>query len=127
MKFKLFNYISIVCFFISSFTLLFIPLLNFDNGFPSFAYYLAGAFWIFLLSGIVLQIFLLIKTRKMRVCKVLKSLKIIVASVFVVALIMLLFVLAFLRTNSLALPINLFVLLTSIECFSVICRMEKLL
>lgn len=127
MKLRILNYVSAVCFFISSATLLFVPLLNFDNGFPTFAYYIAGVFWLFIFSGIGIQILLLIKTRKIKAHKSLKLQKIIVAAILVISIIMLGFVLSFFRANPLILPINLFVLLFSIEGFSVICRMEKLL
>lgn len=127
MKLRLFNYISIACFFISSAALLFIPLLNFDNGFPAYACYFAGIFWFFILSGIVLQIWLFVKTRKMEVRKSLKLQKMIAVGVFLVSAIVLLCELEFLRTNLIALIVNLFVLLTCIESLSVICRMERLL
>lgn len=127
MKLRLVNYISTVCFFLSSATLLFIPLLNLDHGFSNFAYCLAGLFWIFLLLGMALQVFLHIKTRKMTSRKLLKSQKIFIVGVLVVSVIMLFFVLAFLKENPVALPINLFALLISIESYSVIRRMEKLL
>ena len=127
MKLRIFNYVSAVCFFISSATLLFIPFLNFDNGFPASAYYLAGGFWILLLSGIVLQTFLFIKTQKNKVRKSLKLEKTVLAAVSAILGIVLFFVLVFLRANSVALSINLFALLISIEGFSVICRKEKLL
>lgn len=127
MKLKLFNYISAVCFFISSSTLLFIPLLNLENGFPVLAYFLAGAFWSLLLLGIALQIFLIKKTRKIKSYKSLKSLKKIILIMLLISIITLFFVLIFLRANPIALPLNLFLLLISIEIFSVICRMEKLL
>lgn len=127
MKLKFFNYISAVCFFISSSTLLFIPMLNLENGFPVLAYFLAGEFWSLLLLGITLQIFLIKKTRKIKVCKSLKLLKKIILSILLISIIMMFFVLIFLRANPIALPINLFLLLINIEIFSVICRMEKLL
>lgn len=127
MKLKIINYISAVCFFISSSTLLFIPILNLENGFPVLAYFLAGAFWILLLSGITLQIFLIIKTRKIKRCKLLKMSRKIILSVLLISIIMLFFVLIFLRANPIVLPMNLSLLLISIEIFSVICRMEKLL
>lgn len=127
MKLRLVNYISTACFILSSATLLFIPLLDLDHGISNFAYYLAGLFWLLLLSGIALQVFLVIKTRKMKSRKSLKSQKILIVGMLVVSVIMLFFVLAFLRANPVALPINLFALLISIEGYSVIRRMEKLL
>lgn len=127
MKLKIFNYISAVCFFISSSILLFIPVLNLENGFSVLAYFLAGAFWTLILSGIILQIFLIIKTRKIERCKSLKMPKKIILGIVLISIIMMFFALIFLRSNPIALPIDLFLLLISIEMFSVICRMEKLL
>lgn len=127
MKLKIFNYISAVCFFISSSTLLFILILNLENGFPVLAYFLAGAFWILLLSGITLQIYLIKKTSKIKRCKLLKLPRKIILSILLISIIMLFFVLIFLRANPIALPVNLSLLIISIESFSVIYRMEKLL
>lgn len=127
MKLKIFNYISAVCFFISSSTLLFIPMIDLEKGFPELAYCLAGVFWILLLLGIILQIFLIKKTRKIKRCKSLKLPRKIIISILLLSIFMLFFVLFFLRENPIALPINLFLFLISIEIFSVICRMEKLL
>ncbi|MEE0060614.1 MAG: hypothetical protein UE295_07295 [Acutalibacteraceae bacterium] len=127
MKLKLLNYISAVSFFISSSTLLFIPMLNLENDFPVIAYFLAGTFWGLLLLGIILQIFLTKKTRKIKTRKSLKLLKKIILGILLISIIMMFFILIFLRANPFALPINLFLFLISIEFFSVICRMEKLL
>lgn len=126
-KLKLLNYISAVCFFISSALLLFVPLVNFEDGFPVFAYLLAGAFWLLLFAGAGLQIFLFFKTKRFKARKSLIKHRLVIFAVFLAALIMLFVVVSLLGENSIAVPINLFVLLISIEGFSVICRMEKLL
>lgn len=127
MKLKLLNIISIVCFFVSSLTILFVPLMDFNNGFPVYAYYIAGTFWALLFSGIVIQIILILKTRNIKPNKSLKKLRIIDTAVLLISIIMMFIVVNFLKSSSLALPINLFVLLISIESYSVICGMEKLL
>lgn len=126
-KLKLLNYISAVCFFISSAMLLLVPLVNFENGFTVFAYLLAGAFWLLLFAGAGLQIFLFFKTKRIKARKSLIKHRLVLFAVFLAALIMLFVVVSLLGENSIAVPINLFVLLISIEGFSVICRMEKLL
>lgn len=58
------NDISGIFFFLSSASLLGIPLLDLSNGFPNFAYFLAGLFWIGLLIGIGLQIVLSAMSKK---------------------------------------------------------------
>ena len=127
MKLKLLNYVSAACFFLSSVSLLFIPLLNLEDGFSGFAYFFAGLFWLGLLVGMTLQMYLLFKTNKRKVGKPFKKLKLIIGSFFVLAVVTGAFVFICLKTNSVALSVSLFVVFLSTEVFFVIKRMEKLL
>lgn len=80
-----------------------------------------------LFAGAGLQIFLFFKTKRIKARKSLIKHRLVLFAVFLAALIMLFVVVSLLGENSIAVPLNLFVLLISIEGFSVICRMEKLL
>lgn len=55
-KMLLVNNYSIVCFFVSSFSLFGVPLINLDDEFPKVAYILAILFWLGLIFGILLQL-----------------------------------------------------------------------
>ena len=68
-KLRKLNLISAIMFFLSSFSLLFIPFLKFDDGMPRFAYAIALTFWVGLLLGCGLQIFITIKCKKMHLQK----------------------------------------------------------
>lgn len=127
MKLRFFNCLSAICFLISSITILLIPLLNINNEFNYYAYFIAGVFWFFILLGIGVQIFLFIKTRKIKSNNPFKLYKIICFVLILFSFIMIFFVMKFLITNSIILPINLFILLISVGYLSIIFRMEKLL
>lgn len=58
------NNISIICFFLSSASIMGVPFLNMDNEFPKAAYFLAGLFWAGLISGLILQIAVWIWSKK---------------------------------------------------------------
>lgn len=126
MKMSHYNYISAVCFLLSSSAVLFIPFLNFERGLPGIAYFLAGVFWVFILAGIGIQIFLSTKAKKNKSSNSYKMYKNALAGIFVFSMISFICMLVFFRTNPVALPINLFVLLFSAESFAVIRRMEML-
>lgn len=64
-KLQIMNMISAISFFLSSFCLLFIPLLDITEGLPIHAYLIAVLFWAGLIIGVALQIYLKIKCRKM--------------------------------------------------------------
>ena len=67
---KLFNLVSAILFFISSVSILFIPFLNTESENKVMVYMTALFFWIGLLIGIGIQIFLKIKCKKMKlICK----------------------------------------------------------
>lgn len=68
-KLRKLNLISAIMFFVSSFSLLFIPFLKFGDGMPKFAYAIALTFWVGLLLGCGLQIFITIKCKKMHLQK----------------------------------------------------------
>lgn len=126
MKLKVINYVSAVLFFLSSASLLFIPFLNFEEGFPKSACFLALTFWTGLFAGVVLQVFLWLKTRKFTIIRYLKKSKVAVAAVFALSVISCVLVVSFFDTNIYALPVNLFVILQSAELFWIIKRMERL-
>ena len=50
------NNASVVCFALSSASLLLIPLLDLSDGLPKSAYWIAGVFWVGLAAGVLLQI-----------------------------------------------------------------------
>lgn len=55
-KMLLVNNYSIVCFFVSSFSLFGVPLINLDDELPKVAYIIAILFWLGLILGILLQL-----------------------------------------------------------------------
>jgi len=63
-KLKKLNMISAIAFLVSSLSLWFIPFLKFENGMPGVAYLIAALFWIGMILGISLQIFISIKSKK---------------------------------------------------------------
>ena len=64
-KMKILFYGSVACFFLSSLTILFMPMVSIaDDGNPMPAYILASAFWFFLAAGIVITILIGIQRKK---------------------------------------------------------------
>jgi len=122
---KICNYISAACFFLAAATLLFIPLISSEDGFPGFAYFLAGLFWLGHIAGGALQIFLWIKTRKTKTGKSFRKAKLVTAAAVALSVIFVVLAVFLLKTNEYALSITLFVMLLSVESFCVIKRMEK--
>lgn len=127
MKLRIINYISAVCFFLSSASLLLIPLLDTENESKKLAYFVAGLFWIGLIAGTALQIFLKLKTSKQGIVKDLKKLRNIITVIFALSVVFGAFVLVILKNNEYALPINLLVTFLSAEMLCVIKKMERLL
>lgn len=62
---KLMNFVSGISFLVSSASLLVIPFIKFDRELPLIAYAVAFAFWTGLVVGIIIQIFLAIKCKRM--------------------------------------------------------------
>lgn len=119
-KKKLFriNRLSGLSFLISSLSLLVIPFLNTGNGLTASAYVIAALFWIGLLLGSGLQIFLSVKCKgmKKKKWKNQKIFYIVSAAAFI-----LLIILVILRINIMFLiALMLFVSILSIEAASVI-------
>ena len=61
---KYLNNASVICFALSSASLLLIPFLDLGDELPPSAYWIAGTFWIGLLAGILLQIAAAAKSRE---------------------------------------------------------------
>lgn len=127
MNLKRLNIFSEICFFISSATILLIPVLDTDSDKNILSNIIAVIFWVFLLIGLGTQLFLFIKTKSRKVNKNIKRYKFITFILFICFLIITIIAISFFRTNPIVLPIVLFLLFLSIESYSVICRMEKLL
>lgn len=126
MKLKIINILSGVSFFISSACLLSIPFLDLKEGFTVVTYILAGLFWCGLLSGFVLQILLAISCRRLPVIRNNKRILRIIGITFLMLLVAIIPVIAFLNGNRFVLPINLFLVLLSTEAYCVIRQMERL-
>ena len=101
---KLFNWISAVCFFISSFSIVIIPFSSDIDKITFWGYIAAGVFWGGLLMGIASQIILnrLYKDSKKHT-NVFNKVSIILSAVFLLAFI---FILIFLRKNIILLSID---------------------
>ncbi|MDR0918628.1 MAG: hypothetical protein LBM93_05190 [Oscillospiraceae bacterium] len=121
---KVLNIISAILFLISSCCLLGIPFLNLDDEFPKIAYWLAGAFWGGLFSGLVIQIFLSVKCRKKTVLRKKDKIKSILGILFLSFLVTFIVIMIFFNKNEFLLPINLFTLATSAELYFVVKRTE---
>ena len=61
------NFVSAIAFLLSSLCLLFIPFANLTDKLPEYAYVIAAVFWVGLLVGIGLQIYLKSKCKKLKV------------------------------------------------------------
>ena len=61
------NFVSAIAFLLSSLCLLFIPFANLTDKLPEYAYFIAAVFWVVLLVGIGLQIYLKSKCKKLKV------------------------------------------------------------
>ncbi|OPX42040.1 hypothetical protein CLHUN_40990 [Ruminiclostridium hungatei] len=126
MKLKILNILSGISFFISSACLLSIPFLDLKEGFTIVTYILAGLFWCGLISGFVLQIILAKLCRRLPVIKNNKRILRIIGIAFLILLVVMIPVIIFFNDNRFVLPINLFLVLLSVEAYFVIRRMGRL-
>lgn len=124
-KMRIMNFVSAVSFLLSSLCLLFIPFVNLTDGLPRYAYAIAAAFWLGLFVGTILQIYLKIKCRKMKLKnsdrwhKFLYVVALLAFTIFVV--------LAVLKSrNSIAVVGSLFCAIVSIQSTAIIKRKECL-
>lgn len=65
-KLQIMNAISAVAFLLSSFCLLFIPFVDLSDGMPGYAYVIAAVFWVGLLVGVSMQVYLKSKCKKLK-------------------------------------------------------------
>lgn len=94
-KLLILNRFSGINFFISSVCLLTVPFLNISNGLTVGAYIIASLFWIGFLIGIVCQIFINVKCKKMDIKRKWKNRKIF----YIIAAIALLILIIFAAVN----------------------------
>ncbi len=126
MKLKAINYVSAVCYFLSSASLLSISFFNVNDGNKAAAIFFGIVFWSGFLIGTILQIILWSKTRLSLNKRNLKVAKLLVGLCFTISFIVAILVLSFFETNIYALPITLFMLLLNAEMYCFIKRMERL-
>ncbi|MBQ6943682.1 MAG: hypothetical protein IJN43_05055 [Ruminococcus sp.] len=119
------NAISAIAFLLSSFCLLFIPFVNLTDGMPGYAYVIAAVFWVGLLVGVSLQIYLKSKCKKLKVKNTQKRFRICYAvallafSIFVI--------LAVLKSrSSIAVVGSLFCTIVSLQSAAILKRRECL-
>ena len=74
-KMKALNSLSAVAFVISSLSLLMIPFIEIGNDLPKEAYVIAAFFWVGFLVGAVIQLYLLLECKKMKLKNRLKMMK----------------------------------------------------
>ena len=123
---KVYNFISAVFFFLSSITLLFIPFIDIEDGLPNFAYFIAGLFWIGIIGGMTLQIFLWNKTKTKKNQKTLKKTRFIILATLAVSIITIVLASTILKINAHILSIALFTMVLSVESFYVVKIIEKI-
>ena len=114
-KILLLNHISAIMFFLSSFSLLGIPFLNLENEIPVSGYLIAVIFWLCLLSGVVLQIFIALMAKKIETKRTQKEKRIFIITAFFLVLFILL--VRFFEKNILLMSIDIAFLLFSIEMY----------
>lgn len=124
-KLQIMNAISAIAFLLSSFCLLFIPFVNLTDGMPGYAYVIAAVFWVGLLVGVSLQIYLKSKCKKLKVKNTQKRFRICYAvallafSIFVI--------LAVLKSrSSIAVVGSLFCTIVSLQSAAILKRRECL-
>ena len=114
------NSLSAISFAISSLSLLIIPFINTGDGLPKVAYATAAIFWIGLLIGVIIQIYLAHKCKKMELHNKLKEHRIPLAMAVFSFLFLLLLII--LRSQSkIAVIICLFATIVSLQ-FTVIIK-----
>lgn len=122
-KLNTLNIISAVSFFISSFSLLFIPMLKIDGDLPKSSYIIALLFWLGLICGIVVQVYLAIKCRKMNLKSKTKKQRIPLVTAAISFLV--LFILVILKSkNNIAVVGFLFCTVLSLQLAAIIKRKE---
>lgn len=124
-KLQIMNAISAIAFLLSSFCLLFIPFVNLTDGMPGYAYVIAAVFWVGLLVGVSLQIYLKSKCKKLKVkstqkrCRICYAVALLAFSIFVI--------LAVLKSrSSIAVVGSLFCTIVSLQSAAVLKRRECL-
>lgn len=124
-KLQIMNAISAIAFLLSSFCLLFIPFVNLTAGMPGYAYVIAAVFWVGLLVGVSLQIYLKSKCKKLKVkntpkrCRICYAVALIAFCIFVL--------LAVLKSrSSIAVVGSLFCTIVSLQSAAVLKRRECL-
>lgn len=118
---KSLNFVSGLSFIISSASLLIIPFIKYGKEMPVIAYVVASVFWIGLITGLIVQILLAIKCKKMSLKNKNKKYRMLyIISAIALASIIILYV--FNNKNIIAFAINLFLLLFSLQAVMVIKR-----
>lgn len=120
-KMNTINYISAVSFFLSSASLLFIPMLNLDSGLPASAYIVAAAFWIGLLNGACLQIYLSAACKKLKLTSKSKIQRVPLA-LFILSFVVLLILIISSTKSKAALSVCLFCTLISLQATAIVKR-----
>lgn len=119
-KMNLLNLLSAIAFSISSFSLLSIPFINIGDELPKEAYAIAAIFWIGLLIGVIIQLYLSHKCKKMKLHNKLKEHRIPMV-ISAVSFIMLLLLIILRSQSKIAVIISLFVTTVSLQ-FTVIIK-----
>lgn len=114
-KILLLNRISVITFFLSSFSILGIPFLKLDNGIPMLGYFIAILFWVGLLTGAVLQVVIAIMAKKIKTEQTHKERWIFVVTA--VFLILFILIACFFEKNIVLISFDIAVLIFSIEMY----------
>lgn len=120
-KLSALNFVSAVSFVISSVSLLFIPLLQLDKGISKVGILIALFFWIGLLCGLFLQIYLALKCKQLNLHSKTKTQRISLV-IFVVSFVVLLILIFLKSKNSIMVVGCLFCALLSLESCAIIKR-----
>lgn len=118
---QILNIISAVSFFLSSASLLIIPFIKFGQKMPIIAYVVASVFWTGLLAGLIIQILLAIKCKKLSLKNDNKKHRLFYI-ISIVALASVIILSAFNSKNIIIFVISLFLLLLSLQSAVVIKR-----
>ena len=114
-KILLLNRISVIMFFLSSFSLLGIPFLNLDNEIPILGYFIAILFWSGLLIGTSLQVCIAMMAKKMEIKRTNKERHIfIVTGIFLILFVL---TICFFEKSIVLMSVDIAFLLFSIEMY----------